>query len=202
MTKRTIIYVPGIGDRRRGFNLLQQGFLATWLAYGFSGRLFIMDWRSSQPFSERFDELLENIDTLHAQGVEVSLVGASAGAATVLLAFLARPDKLTGVVTVCGQIGGTAALHGPVAATNPRFHSSLALLQENIARLTESERGRVMTLRPRVDRIVPPHEAVLPGAVNYEMSVSGHMVGIGSGLLLEAPRIARFLREVASRPAR
>jgi pimeloyl-ACP methyl ester carboxylesterase len=202
MAKRTVIYVPGIGDRRQGFNWLQQAFLATWLTYGFSGHLFIMDWRSSRPFSERFDELLERIDALHARGVEVSLVGASAGAATVLLALLARPDKLTGVATICGQIGGTAALHGPAAATNPRFRYSLASMQESVARLTESERRLVMTLRPRVDRIVPPHEAVLAGAVNYEMPVSGHMVGIGFGLLLEAPRIARFLREVATRPAR
>ena len=202
MTKRTVIYVPGIGDRRRGFNVLQQGFLAPWLVYGFSGHMFIMDWRSSRPFAERFDELLGRIDELHARGVEVSLIGASAGAATVLLALLARPGKLTGVATICGQIGGTAALHGPAAATNPRFRHSLASMQESVARLSEAERRKVITLRPRADRIVPPREAMLPGAANHEMPVSGHMAGIGFGLLFEAPRIARFMRQAAGRRAR
>jgi pimeloyl-ACP methyl ester carboxylesterase len=197
MTKHRVIYIPGIGDRRRGFNWLQQVFLVTWLAHGLFGRLFIIDWISDQPFEERFDELLALVDELHERGESISIVGASAAASTVLLAFLARPDKLTGAVTICGQIGGAAALHGPAAMRNPRFRRSLALMQRDIARLSPTERARVMTLRPRADRIVPPNEAVLPGATNYEMPVSGHMAGIGFGLLFEARRIARFLRATA-----
>ena len=194
MRKHRVIYIPGIGDRRPGFNWLQQAFLTTWLVHGLFGRLFIVDWISDRPFEERFDELLALIDESDARGERVSIVGASAGASTVLLAMLARPNKLTGAVTICGQIGGTAALHGPAAARNPRFRHSLHVMQQDIARLSPIERQRVMTLRPRADRIVPPTEAVLPGATNHEMPVSGHMVGIGFGLLFEAHRIARFLR--------
>lgn len=197
MRKHHVIYVPGIGDRRRGFNWLQQVLLATWLVYGLSGRLFVVDWISDQPFEGRFDELLALIDELHGRGERVSIVGASAAASTVFLAFLARPDKLTGAVTICGQIGGTAALHGPAATRNPRFRRSLALMQRHIARLSSAERQRVMTLRPRADRIVPPDEAILPGATNYEMPVSGHMAGIGFGLLFEARKIVHFLRLAA-----
>lgn len=188
------IYIPGIGDRRRGFNWLQQAFLATWRLYGFSGRLFVVDWISDQPFEKRFDELLRMIDELHGKGSKVSLIGASAGAATVLLALMARSEKLQGAAIICGQIGGTAALHGPAAATNPRFRHSLAAMQRGIATLTPAVRQRVLTLRPRADRIVPPSEATLPGATNYEMPVSGHMAGIGFGLLFEGYRIARFLK--------
>lgn len=196
MTKRTVIYIPGIGDRRESLNWLQSAFLASWLAYGFSGRLFVMDWRSPQSFSERFDELVQLIDSLHTQGRQVALVGASAGAATVLLGLMARPDTLMGTVTICGQIGGTAALRGPVAATNPRFGDSLALFQNTASSMSPELRGRVLTLRPRQDNIVPPDEAVLHGATNYQMPLSGHMAGIGFGLLFEGYRIARFLKSL------
>lgn len=200
MTRPLVIYIPGIGDRRRGFNWLQQLFLLTWRFYGFSSRLFVIDWISGQPFEDRFDELLHVIDEQQARGVQVSLVGASAGAGTVLLGLLARADKLQGVVTICGQIGGTAALHGPAAAKNPRFRYSLAAMQRDIATLTPEARQRVLTLRPKADRIVPPSEAMLPGATNYEMPVSGHMVGIGFGLLFEGYRIARFLKSPTPQP--
>ena len=200
MTRRVVIYIPGIGDRRRGFNWLQQAFLSTWWLYGFSGRLFVIDWISDQPFEERFDELLGLIDDLHGKGKKVSLIGASAGAATVLLGLMARAEKLQGTAIICGQIGGTAALHGPAAATNPRFRHSLAAMQRNIATLAPAARGRVLTLRPRADRIVPPNEAVLPGATNYEMPVAGHMAGIGFGLLFEGYRIARFLKSTDHLP--
>lgn len=194
MAQRTVIYVPGIGDRRQGFNRLQGVFLLTWRLYGFSARLFIMDWKSPRAFSQRFDELLELIDRLHAEGREVSLVGASAGAATVLLALRDRPSALTGVVTICGQIGGTAALHGPAAQQNPRFRESFAALRETISTMPPALRRRVLTLRPRYDRIVPVHEAMLDGATNHQMPISGHMIGIGVGLLGEGYRIARFLK--------
>lgn len=200
MTKRVVIYIPGIGDRRRGLNWLQQAFLATWQLYGFSGRLFVIDWISDEPFEKRFHELLTMIDELHRKKMEVSLVGASAGAATVLLGLMARTETLQGAVTICGQIGGTAALHGPAAATNPRFRHSLAAMQRDIATLPSGARERVLTLRPRADRIVPPSEATLPGATNYEMPVSGHMLGIGFGLLFEGYRVARFLKSTADLP--
>lgn len=196
MTKRTVIYIPGIGDRRDGFNWLQSAFLATWRIYGFSARLFIMDWKSPQPFTERFDELLAIIDDIQAKGGEVALVGASAGAASVLLGLTARPDALMGVATICGQIEGAAALRGPVAAVNPRFRYSLSALQGAIPTMTPELRGHVLTLRPRQDQIVSPYEAVLSGATNYEMPTSGHMVGIGFGLLFEGHRIARFLKSL------
>lgn len=196
MTKRTVIYIPGIGDRRTILNWLQQAFLATWLLYGFSAKLFVMDWKSSDSYTDRFDELLALIDDLHAKNREVALVGASAAASSVLLAQMARPDVLIGTVTICGQIGGTAALHGPVAATHPRFKYSVALLQDAISHMTPELRRRVLTLRPRQDAIVPPHEAVLPGAANYQMPLSGHMAGIGFGLLVEGYRIARFLKSL------
>lgn len=194
MTRYVTLYIPGVGDRRQELNWLQSSFLATWRLYGFSARLFVMDWKSTRSFDDRFDELLELIDRLHAEGREVSLVGASAGAATVLLALRERSKVLQGIVTICGQIGGTAALHGGAAQQNPRFGTSFAALREMVPTMSSELRGRVLTLRPRHDRIVPVREAMLDGATNYQMPISGHMAGIGFGLLIEGYRIARFLK--------
>lgn len=194
MTQHIVLYIPGIGDRRQSLNWLQMAFLCTWRFYGISAQLFVVDWKSAQPFTERFDELLQLIDRLHAEGKTVSLVGASAAAATVLLALMARPDRAGKVVTLCGQIGGTAALHGQVAQQHPRFRESFAALREALPTMSPALRRRVLTLRPQRDRIVPLREALLDGAANHQMPIVGHMAGIGFGLLFEGYRIARFLK--------
>lgn len=196
MTRRTIIYIPGIGDRRDALNRLQSAFLATWVIYGFSAQLFVMDWQSTESYRGRFDELLSLVTELRAQGREVAIVGASAAASSVLLALMEQPDALLGVVTICGQIDGAALLNRPVSVTNPRFGHSIALLKGSLDAMTPDLRRRVLTLRPWIDGIVPPRQATLSGATNHQMPVVGHMAGIGFGLLFEGYRISRFLKSV------
>ena len=194
MSKRVAIYIPGLGDKRRGFIWAQRQLLRTWSMYGFRTQIFAIDWASDRPFDDRFSELLGLIDRFHAEGVAVALVGASAGASTVILGLIERPDKVIGIATICGQLLGTNALHGPAAMANPRFKQALARMQDGTDSLSDEVRQRVLTLRPKVDVIVAPEEATFPGGINYRMPISGHLIGIGFGILFEGRRIARFLK--------
>jgi pimeloyl-ACP methyl ester carboxylesterase len=197
MPKRVVIYIPGLGDKRRSLLWVQQVLLRTWRVYGFSSYVFSVDWANRQSFEDRFNDLLELIDKLHHDGASVSLIGASAGASTAILGLIERPDKVTGVVTICGQIYAANALRGPAAAANPRFKQSLARMDAGIELLTPKDRHHILTLRPRADAIVPPNEATVFGATNYRMPVSGHLVGIGFGIWFESYRIVRFLKQIS-----
>jgi pimeloyl-ACP methyl ester carboxylesterase len=197
MSKRVAIYIPGLGDKRRGFIWAQRQLLRTWSIYGFRTHIFAIDWASDQPFDERFSELLGLIDRFHAEGAAVALVGASAGASAVILGLIERPDKVIGVATICGQLLGTKALYGPAAMANPRFKYALARMQDRTDSLSDEARRRILTLRPKVDAIVAPEEATFPGGVNYRMPISGHLLGIGFGILFEGRRIAKFLKHAS-----
>lgn len=197
MPKRVVIYIPGLGDKRRSLLWMQRILLRAWRVYGFSIHVFSVDWANKQPFEDRFNDLLELIDKLQNKGVSVSLIGASAGASTAILGLIERPDKITGVVTICGQIYAADALRGPAAAANPRFEQSLMRMDTGIELLTPETRHRILTLRPRADAIVPPDEATIFGATNYQMPVSGHLVGIGFAIWFEGYRITRFLKRIS-----
>lgn len=151
-----------------------------------------MDWASSVSFDDRFNELLALIDALHGQGRQVSLVGASAGASTALLCLAERSGRVVGVATLCGQIETKEALAGKIAAANPRFHASLVRWDAKMTEFSGPQRQRVLTLRPKRDAIVPRAQEVLAGAVNYDMPIAGHMLGIGFGILCEGRRITKF----------
>lgn len=193
MTKRVALYIPGLGDRRRGFFWAQRLLLWGWRLHGYSVRIFTVDWASRGPFDKRFQELLGEIDRWHERGVQVSLIGVSAGASTALLGLQARPSKVVGVVTICGQITVENALRGPAARVNPRFLQSLERRAATSRELSPELRRRVLTLRPRSDAIVPLEEQLLSGAQRYEMPVDGHLLGIGFAIGCEAGRATRFL---------
>lgn len=176
---------------------MQRLLLVTWRLYGISPHVFVMDWASVGSFETRFNELMALIDRLHDQGREVSLVGASAGASTVLLGLVEQSEKITGVATLCGQIATKEAVAGPVAAANPRFKAALKRWDEHKAVLSDSQRRRILTLRPTRDAVVPRSEEVLAGAVNHDMPIAGHMLGIGFGILFEGRRIAKFFASLA-----
>lgn len=196
MSRRIVLYIPGLGDKRQGFAWVQRQLLYVWSLYGFRTRVFTINWAHKGPFDDRFNELLDLIDALYDKGVSVALVGASAGASVAILGLIERPDKIIGVATICGQLLGTKALHGPAAKANPRFRQALARMQDGTDSLSDEIRQRILTLRPKADAIVPPEEATLPGGVDYRMPISGHLLGIGFGILFEGRRIAQFLRRV------
>lgn len=194
--RQTVIYIPGLGDRKKPLLRVQKYLLRGWRAYGLHVRLFVVEWTSDGSFVDRFDELLQLIDNLHADGHRVSLVGASAGASTAISAYLERRNEVTGVVSICGQLRGTKEVLNPALDINPRFKDSLKRMQKNLDSLQGGDGERILTLRPYLDAIVPPDQATLKEAVNRRMPVVGHLWGIGFAIVSEGWRISRFLRRL------
>lgn len=194
--KTTVIYIPGLGDRRKFLIFLQRQLLRSWSLYGMKTELFRMYWAGGQQFEDRMGALLQRIDDLASAGNKVVVVGVSAGASSAITAFARRSDSIHAVVTICGQLRGSQHIADSVLVANPVFRASLESMTASYLKLPKRFMGRVMTLRSRVDSIVPPDDSWLDGAYNHIMPVSGHIVGIGFALAYEGWRVARFVRSL------
>src|SRR6266542_6900779 len=95
-----VIYVPGLGDHMPHGQQLVPGY---WRLFGVQGHYEPMHWNDKMPFAPKLERLIARIDELAPDG-PVSLVGSSAGASAVLVAYGARLDKVAGVECICGKI--------------------------------------------------------------------------------------------------
>lgn len=194
--KYVVIYIPGLGDKWKFLLWLQRQMLSTWRVYGLRTELFAMGWSDEkETFDERFEELLQKIDT-RAESEKVVVVGASAGASAAISAYAKRNKKVEGIVSICGELRGSKDVPSLAFHANPQFKASLELMEQIIPSLTAVDRKRILTLRPRLDTVVQPDEAWLDGAVNEQMPVWGHLFGIGYAIACKGRRIARFVRKL------
>ncbi len=177
--KHTIIYVPGLFDGRKTALWLQKQLFRSWSLFGNRVEIFRIQWAGDETFQTRLKKLLTRIDELKEQRATVSLIGASAGASAVINAYAERKSSINGVVCICGALSGTESFPEAALKINPRFRESVKVLPKNIKSLSPTDRTRVMTLRPVLDGVVLPKNAMLEGAVNKRILSFGHLFSIG-----------------------
>ena len=188
-----LIYVPGLGDHRsRG----QQLVVRLWELFGIKSHCYVMRWSDKEPFAPKLERLLSLIDELFEDGDKVSLVGTSAGASAVLVAFAARMDKITGVVCICGKVNHPETISPSRFLVNPAFKESLAALQQALPKLGPQVRSRIMSIHPLMDGSVPPADTIIPGAREKLMPTIGHSFSIFIALTFGAYGIMNFLRRL------
>lgn len=153
---RVIIYIPGLGDKMRWLVLLQKWALYLWRIHGVYTHVMVMRWSDPIPLRPRFEILLERIDQLHSEGKTIFLIGTSAGASAVITALAERPEKVEGVVTICGKIQGN--IPDSIKELNPSFAESLTQLKKAIKSLTPEQKKRILTLYSSLDAVVPAED--------------------------------------------
>ncbi len=177
--KHTILYVPGLMDKRKTAIWLQKQLFRSWSLFGNRVEIFRIGWAGDTPFAARLEALLTRISELKKQGSTVSLIGASAGASAVINAYAERKKDINGVVCICGALSGTESFPEAALTINPRFRESVKILPKAIKSLTSADRTKVMTMRPLVDGVVLPKNAILEGARNKRIVSFGHLFSIG-----------------------
>lgn len=191
-----VIYVPGLGDHRTRLQRLAPRY---WEVFGIKGHCYVMHWRDKEAFAPKLARLLELIDELAKNGDKVSLVGTSAGASAVLVAYAARLDKVSGVVCICGKINHPDTIRPEKFIENPAFKESLAELQKILPKFSPAACARIMSIRPLRDGSVPPVDTIIPGAVGKVVPTVGHAFSIGTALIFAAPSIISFLKKQADK---
>jgi pimeloyl-ACP methyl ester carboxylesterase len=194
--QHAVLYIPGIGDDYRG---LQGLILKSWRIYGVEAMLHEMPWMDTTDFQPKLAKLLDKIDSLKADGYRVSLIGVSAGAGAAVNAFAARPEKVNGLVCICGKINRPELIGKVFETKSPSFLESAALVKDSLAKLQSSDKlGRLQSRRSLYERVVKPADSYVPAAQNVIVPGVGHAFTIVSQALFGAPFFLRWLKMLES----
>ncbi len=193
MKQHHVIYVPGIGDNA----FYVQGIaVRLWRLFGVHGHFHAMPWLGKGPFEPKFKQLLQEIDRYAEQGRKVSLIGSSAGASTVLNAYVERADKISGLAYICAKINAPETVDRPTYDANPAFKTSIELLQTNLPKLTAKDKAKMLSLYSPGDKRVPYEATVIPGVQERRLPKLRHSLAILYAITLGAPSLLRFLKSL------
>jgi hypothetical protein len=187
-----LIYVPGLGDAKVAG---QRRAVSTWRWYGVEAELFQMNWSDNVSWPVKFGKLLARMDALTAEGKQVGLVGASAGASACINAFAARPDKIIGVVSIAGKINHPETIGQKVRAENPSFIESAYAASKALETLGLDQRWRILSIYSVKDGLLMRRDSQVSGAHNRLTLVMGHPFVIAAQITLGAPGFIWFLRK-------
>ncbi len=192
MTKRVVIYVPGLGDSNyQG----QKWLIASWRLWGVRPIMCRMNWSVPEQFEAKLQRLLDVIDYYAEQGSEVSLVGSSAGAGAVLNAFALRKDKIAGVVCIAGKVNNPEAIGPAYRRNSPAFVESAYRVQRSLDQLDfDADRPRIQSRFAWLDPVIPKEDSEVVGGNNRMVPSIGHAFTIATQLLFGAPFFLRFLQ--------
>jgi pimeloyl-ACP methyl ester carboxylesterase len=193
MRQHHIIYVPGILD---DIYHAQSLAAATWRIYGVHGHCHPIPWAGQEIWEVKFKRLLDEIDRYKAEGHEVSLIGASAGASAILNAYVERAESIKGLIYICAKINAPETVSKKTYAENPAFKTSLELLQRNLKKLTPKDKARMLSLYSPSDNTVPYPATVIEGVEERRLPALRHGRAIMFALTLGVKGMTDFLKKV------
>jgi hypothetical protein len=170
-----VIYVPGILDDSYHVQSLA---VRSWRLHGVRGHCHEIPWAGAESFQSKLQRLLDRIDRYTAQGHQVSLIGASAGASGVLNAYTERKSSITGLIYICAKINAPETVSHKIYAKNPAFKTSLELLQDNLKKLTPADKTKLRSFYSPGDGYVPYEATVIPGVREVRLPSLRHGVAI------------------------
>jgi pimeloyl-ACP methyl ester carboxylesterase len=162
--------------------------LPIWWLRGFNANLWPFRWQQDDgKFEERFGQLIHYLDSL-PQGEQICMLGTSAGGVVATLMLLARPEKISHIVTV------SSPLIYPEPYKNGLLNTALAKLQSQLPNTQPNIVRRITSFRGRADDVVDPKQSILPEAVNIELPTSGHILSIALAVTIFSDRLAKWYR--------
>ncbi len=158
-----------------------------------------MAWQGpEQELSPKLEGITALIDTHHAEGYRVSLLGTSAGGSAAINAFVLRKDKVHRVINVCGRLrrgDGAQPTLGKAARTSRSFYDSVLACEEHVAKFTNEDCRKILTFRPLFDELVPPSTVTVPGAKNVRLPTIEHIMSIVSAITMFSRSIVECIQE-------
>lgn len=186
-----VIYVPGLGDQHPQ---IQLKLLKIWRWLGLNVHFQNIGWADGEAFEPKLERILESIDEINDKDTKISLVGVSAGASAALNAYSLRKDKITRVVFICGKLLHPETVNPRYFIENPAFRDSLYLAQENIKKLNQKDKSKMLTAHPLYDNLVPVGHTKIPGIRKKLILAVGHILSIFVALVFYAPGFAKFIK--------
>lgn len=195
--KHHVIYVPGIMD---DVAYAQSTLVRLWRIYNLVGLTHSMPWTGAADYPAKAQRLLALIDSLHAQGRTVSLVGASAGASAVLNAYHDRLDVINGVVLVCPKINNSDNIGSEIETKNPSFIQSMNVLEVRLPQLTDANKQRIISLLSPRDGLVPREDSFIAGVTEQRLPPLRHNSAIAYAITFGFKKVADQLNSFTVQP--
>jgi pimeloyl-ACP methyl ester carboxylesterase len=190
-----VIYITGLGDQKP---LYQPQIINRWKKLGLTPHYHAIGWADGEAFGPKLSRLGAQVDELSANGDLVSLVGISAGAGAALNLYMARRQKITGIVFICGKLIGVDNVNPRYFQENPAFRESLELTQQNIAKLTDEDKAKMLSIRPIYDNVVPIKVMLIPGVKTRTILSALHVPSILLSISIYKVIWINFLKNQAS----
>jgi pimeloyl-ACP methyl ester carboxylesterase len=186
-----VIYLPGIGDHRpRG----QDAIIKKWKLYGLNAHYFFINWIDKEPFAPKLKRMVELVDDLAAKGHTVSLVGISAGASAAVNVYCERPDKISGVVFICGKLTGSRKINPNYYRNNPAFYDSLEQAQKSLEKLSADDKKKMLSLHAIFDEVVYTRYTKVPGIASRTVPSFLHIPTIFLAITIYKNLTINFLK--------
>lgn len=189
-----VIYVPGLGDTNVN---MQRRASNWWRFWGVTPELVQMKWADDEKWEQKLGRLLARIDELVADGHQVALVGASAGAAAVVCAFVLRKDAIVGCVLVSGKVNRPQTIGDPFRRRSPRLVEAVEQSVAMLESLDISYKQKILSLYALADETVYKPDSHIEGARNKIVLSIGHLTTIAIQMTLGAPSFLGFLKRLA-----
>ncbi len=191
-----VLFVPGLG----GENILFRRTANSWNRFGFTPIIHDVGWKDEeQHFEPKLKKLISLIDTLHASGGIISLVGTSAGGSAVLNAYSKRTTKIHKVVNICGRLRAGYHVFPSLeiaSRSSKSFRESVTLFEQREPDLTNKQRKNILTIRSLFDETVPISTISVRGAHNVQIVSVEHNLSIALALTVYSKIIVRFLQKL------
>jgi len=134
------------------------------------------------------------IDRRVGEGRTVSLVASSAGASLALHAFAKRKSTIHAVVLLAPALGKADSVAPGIFAINPTFKISMEQLPATLNALTAYDCAKILSVKPRSDRVVPLSDMDIKGAAYLQLPTRGHLWTIVAALTIYSPGLVRFIK--------
>lgn len=191
-----IIYVPGLNDQRKGYELL----INRWSNYGIVPHVHRIGWQDREKsFKTKLKKLVGEVNKILDHGNTVSMVGGSAGGSAVLNTLLEQP-RINAVVNLCGRLRSGENVHPSLelaSKNSPVFKESVLRFEKKEPGMSKELREKVLCLIPIWDEIVPKSTVSLKGATNKTLFTFEHILSGLLGTTLFSPMVVGFLKEKA-----
>jgi predicted peptidase len=194
-----VIYIPGLNDQSPKNKLLVKLIPILWNRYNVITHVFSPFWSKDTNFDLKLKQITNLIDSLARENNFVYLIGQSAGGAAALNAFVARKNKIAGVISIDGRLREGINVFPSLdmaSIGNPAFKDSVLLFENiNEKKLTKEDRKKIMIIHPLWDNIVPISTATLLGTTQITMPIITHMLGGAMACTLYAKKMIDFLKQ-------
>lgn len=195
MKRLYVLYIPGLSDENI---TLQAKAVNVWRWFGVKPDIIQMHWSDAEPWNDKFARVLHRIDTAHAKGYDVALVGASAGATAVINTYAVRQTEVVGCVLIAGKVNHPETIGKQYLKSAPRFVEAASTTPDALASLSAAALKRINSRYALLDTVVSRSDSRIPGSRNTPLWLIGHSVTIALQLTVGAPRFLAFLKRQAT----